>query len=200
MPKPPKPAPVPRRIPREEPRPRPPSAAITGEPQVTEPAALRRGFISVGIQGRRREQPRRHEPGRGRASLKDLALVEGFADVFEFPLPQEIFLHQRLALGALAVQLPPRVGFVIHLPVRAQLGKKCRHGSEFLPPLPQISGRPGFLGLGGLTGKASSCPRKSQTPEMLLSLLVPNRITLAKAFLRSLSRRWNMPGKREDRV
>ena len=43
------------------------------------------------------------------------------------------------------------------------------------------------------TWKASSCPRKSHTPEMLLSLLVPKRMTLAKAFLRSLSRRWNIP-------
>lgn len=44
-----------------------------------------------------------------------------------------------------------------------------------------------------LTGKASSWPRKTQTPEMELLLLVPKRMTLAKAFFLSLSNRWNIP-------
>ena len=43
-----------------------------------------------------------------------------------------------------------------------------------------------------LTGKASSWPRKTQTPEMELLLLVPKRITLAKAFFLSLSSWWNI--------
>lgn len=46
-----------------------------------------------------------------------------------------------------------------------------------------------------LTVKASSWPLKTQMPEMLLSLLPPNKRTLAKAFFRSLSRRWNIPVK-----
>lgn len=50
-----------------------------------------------------------------------------------------------------------------------------------------------------LTGKASSWPRKTQTPEMELLLLVPKRMTLAKAFFLSLSNRWNIPeGTREN--
>lgn len=50
-----------------------------------------------------------------------------------------------------------------------------------------------------LTGKASSWPRKTQTPEMELLLLVPKRMTLAKAFFLSLSNRWNIPeGAREN--
>lgn len=44
-----------------------------------------------------------------------------------------------------------------------------------------------------LTGKASSWPLKTQMPEMLLLLSVPNKMTLAKAFFLSLSRRWNIP-------
>lgn len=44
-----------------------------------------------------------------------------------------------------------------------------------------------------LTVKARSWPLKTQMPEMELLLFVPNRMTLAKAFLRSLSRRWNIP-------
>lgn len=50
------------------------------------------------------------------------------------------------------------------------------------------------------TVKARSWPLKTQMPEMELSLFVPNSMTLAKAFLRSLSRRWNIPTTEQTRL
>lgn len=51
-----------------------------------------------------------------------------------------------------------------------------------------------------LTVNASSWPLKTQIPEMQLSLFVPKRMTLAKAFLRSLSSRWNIPEEKSESV
>lgn len=44
-----------------------------------------------------------------------------------------------------------------------------------------------------LTVKGSLWPLTIQMPEMLLLWSLPNKMTLAKAFFLSLSRRWNMP-------
>lgn len=41
--------------------------------------------------------------------------------MLERPLPQEVLLHQRLALFAVWIQFSPGVGFIVHLPVRTQL-------------------------------------------------------------------------------
>lgn len=51
-----------------------------------------------------------------------------------------------------------------------------------------------------LTVNARSWPLKTQIPEMQLSLFAPKRMTLAKAFLRSLSSRWNIPEEKSKSV
>jgi len=48
-----------------------------------------------------------------------------------------------------------------------------------------------------ITGKASSCPRQTQTPEMVLSLSLPKRLTDEKHCFLILSRRWNIPSYKE---
>lgn len=59
-------------------------------------------------------------------SLEDLALIEGFAHVLEGPLPGEVLSDQRLCLLVAGVQLPPRVGLIVHLPVGTQLQEARR--------------------------------------------------------------------------
>lgn len=54
-------------------------------------------------------------------SLEDLALVEGFTDVFEVSLPGKVFLYHGLALLAVWIQFAPVVRFVVNLPVNREL-------------------------------------------------------------------------------